>query len=196
MIAAAVLLGLLALLVGLLSLPVDLEVARRGRGLPTTVRVDWLGGRVSREFAPGAEEPSPEEEVEEEEGEEERPGRRGPGPARALAALRTPGLPSAVGRLLSRLGSAVRLRLAAATVRLSDPADTGRLWGMVGPGVAVLPAAWRTRLDLRPDFSPGKRTVTGRLTARLVPLRLVGAVAAFVLSPSVLRAGWRAARAG
>ena len=199
MTAAAVALVVAALVAGALAMPVEVEIDRPGRGLPTSVRVDWLAGRVSREFAPGAEEPAPEKEEEAEERvEEERegPGLRGPGPARALAAVGTPGLPSAVGRLLSRLASAMRLRLAAATIRLADPADTGRLWGLVGSGTALLPAAWRSRLDLRPDFSPGDAEVTGRLAARLVPLRLLGAVVAFLLSPAVLRAGWRAARAG
>ena len=190
--AAAVALGLLALVVlGALAVPVDLEVTRPGRGLPTSVRVGWLGGRVAWEPAPGAEEPA-----EAEEAEEESAGRRGPGIRRALAVLRSPGLGPAARRMLARLGAAVRLRRAAATVRLSDPADTGRLWGLLGPGAAALPADLRSRLHLRPDFSPGDTEVTGRLTARLVPLRLVAAVVAFLLSPSVLRAGWRAARAG
>ena len=198
--AAAVALGLLALALGALAVPVDLEVARPGGGLPTSVRVGWLGGRVAWEPVPGTEQPAEADEEEPappEAGEEEEPsGRRGPGVRRALAALRTPGLAPAAGRTLARLGAAVRLRRATATVRLPDPADTGRLWGLVGPGAAALPADWRTRLDLRPDFSPGEPEVTGRLTARLVPLRLVASVVAFVLSPAVLRAGWRAARAG
>ena len=199
---AAVALGLLALVAGLLAVPVEVQVTRPGRGLPTSVRVGWAGGRVSRTFAPGAEAPAAEETSEEEqdtegeEDEEERPGRRGAGPARAMAALRTPGLPAAAGRLLARLAGAVRLRRASAAVRLADPADTGRLWGLVGPGAAALPPEWRSRIHLRPDFSPGVGEVTGRLTARVVPLRLVAAVAAFALSPPALRAGWRAARAG
>ena len=196
--AAVVALGLLALVLGALAVPVDLEVARPGGGLPTSVRVGWLGGRVIWEPVPGtetqadAEEPAPPEGEE----EEEPSGQRRPGVRRALAALGTPGLAPTAGRTLARMGAAVRLRRAAATVRLPDPADTGRLWGLVGPGAAALPADWRTRLDLRPDFSPGEPEVTGRLTARVVPLRLVAAVLAFLLSPAVLRAGWRAARAG
>lgn len=195
--AAAVALGLLALVLGALAVPVDLEVTRPGRGLPTSVRIGWLGGRVAWEPVPGTEEPAEADEEELAPQEEEEPsGRRGPAGRRALAVLRTPGLAPAAGRTLARMGAAVRLRRAAATVRLPDPADTGRLWGLVGSGAAALPADWRTRLDLRPDFSPGEPEVTGRLTARLVPLRLVAAVVGFVLSPAVLRAGWRAARAG
>lgn len=199
LIAAAVLAGLLALALGTLAVPVDVEVRRPGRGLPTAVRIGWLAGRVEWEPAggeerPAEEGPAPEEEAEEEPEEEERARRRGPKPRDVLTALRTPGLGRAVGRLLSRLSGAVRLRRAVASVRLGDPADTGRLWGLVGPVVATLPARWRDRIDLRPDFSPGTADVAGRLRGRVVPLRLVAAALGLVLSPPVIRAGWRIVR--
>jgi len=201
LIAAAVLAGLLALALGTLAVPVDVEVRRPGRGLPTSVRIGWLAGRLEWEPAGGeerpaeAEGPAPEEEAEEEPEEDERARRRGPKLRDVVTALRTPGLGRAVGRLLSRLSGAVRLRRAAASVRLGDPADTGRLWGLVGPVVATLPARWRDRVDLQPDFSPGAADVAGRLRGRVVPLRLVAAALGFVLSPPVIRAGWRTVRA-
>lgn len=200
LIAAAVLAGLLALALGTLAVPVDVEVRRPGRGLPTAVRIGWLAGRlewepVGGEEGPAEEGPPPEEEAEEEPEEEERAGRRGPKPRSVATALRTPGLGRAVGRLLSRLSGAVRLRRADASVRLGDPADTGRLWGLAGPVVATLPARWRDRVYLQPDFSPGAADVAGRLRARVIPLRLVAATLEFVLSPPVIRAGWRIVRA-
>ena len=198
LIAAAALVGLLALAAGTLAVPVDVEVRRPGGGLPTAVRIGWLGGRVGWEPTAGEEAPPDGRAAEEEAGEEpeEEKEERAPRRRRALAALRTPGLGPAAGRLLSRLAAAVRLRWVAARVRLADPADTGRLWGVVGPLAATLPADWQGRVDLRPDFSPGEPDLAGGMRLRVVPLRLVAAVAGFVLSPAVVRAGWRAARAG
>ncbi|MDP2497462.1 MAG: hypothetical protein Q8W44_05640, partial [Candidatus Palauibacterales bacterium] len=114
--AAAVALGVLALVLGALAVPVELEVARPGDDLPTSVRIGWPGGRVAWEPVPGTETPAETDEEEpappEAEEEEEPSGRRGPGVRRALAALRTPGLAPTAGRALARVAAAVRLRRA------------------------------------------------------------------------------------
>lgn len=206
----AVLLGLFLLLVGVLAVPVEVEVRRPGGGADISLRLSWLSGRLlweptgpgrgGDESPPGAEEAEAPERAksepgpgEPEEGEEETS--RGPSLRGALAAARTPGLVPAARRLVSRASGAVRLREAEATVRLADPAATGRLWG-AWAALRGLAGPAGLRLRLRPDFGPGPADLAGRLRARVTPLRLVGAAAGFLLTPAVVRAGWRAFRAG
>lgn len=79
----------------------------------------------------------------------------------------------------------LRLRLG-----LGDPADTGRLWALVGPLAAVAQALPHAEVRVEPEFlKPALEFETqGRL--RVVPLQVLALVAAFVLSPPSIRA-WR-----
>lgn len=197
--AAWVLAGLLALGAALLAVPLGVELRLDGEGAAPAVRLRWLFGLVTAEPGGGeaAAGDAPERsEREEEPGDGEDAARRGPGPRAVLRALRSPGLGPSAGRLLRRTVGAVRLVRADGRVRLADPADTGRLWAVVGPATAILAPGDGAPIRLRPDFSPGGARVTGSASLRVVPLRLVAGLLAFVCSPPVIRAGWRLARAG
>jgi hypothetical protein len=115
--------------------------------------------------------------------------------AKALAVLRQAAFRRRVLRLIEELLGAAQLRQLGLWMRvgLGDPADTGRLWALVGPLNAVahnLPAA---EIRIEPEFveSAFEYEAEGRLL--VVPLRILAAAAAFALSPSSIRA-WRTLR--
>lgn len=82
-------------------------------------------------------------------------------------------------------GLALRLRLGA-----GDPAETGRLWALVGPLEAFALGLGVTALRFEPDFSEPALEFEAQGRLVLVPLQLLGLVAAFALAPASLRA-WR-----
>lgn len=80
----------------------------------------------------------------------------------------------------------VKLRLG-----FDDPADTGRLWALVGPLDAALQHLRAAQVHLEPEFGEAVFALRAHGRVCVVPLRLVGLVTAFVLSPASLRA-WHA----
>jgi hypothetical protein len=85
-------------------------------------------------------------------------------------------------RLLMRLG-------------LGDPADTGRLWALVGPLSAAAQNLPGAHVRIEPEFMDSVLEVRADGQLRLVPLQLICLAIAFVLSPPAIRA-WRIVRSG
>lgn len=77
---------------------------------------------------------------------------------------------------------------------LDDPADTGMLWGMVGPLLMALDALPVGRVRIHPDFTGTVVEINGRGHLRLVPIELIWVVLRFACAPVTLRAYWRARR--
>lgn len=191
-------LAVVILLVALLAIPLEVRFAlRRRQTLQGRVHVTWLFGRVRagggesrrREKARDAEEPSR---------------RDAPVPwksqrarlRRLVAVARTPGLASRLLRLSKQLVASVQLEAEGeGRFGLEDPADTGRVYGALAAVTAWLPAPVAgSRIE--PDFSGPRLEFELRGRARIVPLRSLGPLIAFLVSPAALRAAWRAARAG
>lgn len=202
--------GLLLIVVAALCVPVDLSLRiRRRRRLHARGRARWLFGLVEVPLgrAGEAEEPSATAaEPEDRPADDERStpdrkrarGRRRTSPARrVLAALRTPGFPGRLVRLLPDLVRRIELRQLRVRMRIGrdDPADTGMLWGLLGPVSAIL-AANGADVVLSPDFQRAVLVMDATAGLRVVPIRLLGGVLGFLLAPVTLRAGWAAARAG
>lgn len=170
---------LLLLLVVLLAAPVtvwvDLHRRERLRG---QARIRALFGLVKAELPgpPGAKKKKPPP-----------PRRRRPG--LALAALRSPGLLSAALLCLERLLRAVRVRDldGLLCLGLDDPADTGLVWGVLGPAVFL---GGRRFPGLRavPSFEGERLHVDATGTAVVVPLEVLLIALAFLLTPATLRA--------
>lgn len=95
-----------------------------------------------------------------------------------------------VGRAVHPHGLHLRLRLG-----LGDPADTGRLWGLLGPLSALARSVENADVRIEPDFTDAALDFEARGRFVLIPLRLMGLAIAFLLSPSTIRA-WRTLRAG
>jgi len=75
-------------------------------------------------------------------------------------------------------------------VGLDDPADTGRLWAVLGPMSVVLSNAREEMIKIEPVFHEPFFEFEGRGNIRLVPLQLVYLTLGLIISPSV----WRAVR--
>jgi hypothetical protein len=73
---------------------------------------------------------------------------------------------------------------------MGDPADTGRLWALLGPLNAAADNLRHAEVQIEPDFADSSLEFQfdGRL--RVVPLQLVALATGFALSPASLRA-WR-----
>lgn len=156
-------------LFGLVRLRVELPAAARpGREVPD------VPGRAARSREPGQ------------------------GPMRLVRAyLGDSDFRRRVHRLLADLRgdvrpAALRLRL---RVGLDDPADTGRLWALLGPLGAIAAARAGADLRLEPDFTRPVLQWQASGRVRVVPLRSLWVLGAFVLSPATRRA-WQARPAG
>jgi hypothetical protein len=78
-------------------------------------------------------------------------------------------------------------------IGLDDPADTGRLWALVGPiaGVAINLRSAEVRIE--PEFLAPVFEVKSHGELRLIPLQFIALVTAFIVSPTTLHA-WRTLR--
>lgn len=197
--------ALFGLLVLLLAVPVGVEFRLRGidaLGGHATVR--WLFGLVRLRFdvPSGSARLSGRGTVREEgrevgrdEAREEqpRPARRARGD-RAWQLLRDAAFRRRVMRLAHDLLaaahlSALRLRL---RLGLGDPADTGRIWALLGPLGATLRAIGAFDVHLEPEFMEAVLDFEAQGRGRLVPLHVVALGVAFALSPAAMRAWWSA----
>jgi hypothetical protein len=94
-------------------------------------------------------------------------------------------------RLLQRLAHAVHWRTLRLHVLfgLDDPADTGCLWGVLGPlSTALFPA--HADVVIQPTFEGPVFAFQGTAEVRVVPLRIARVLLLFALSPAT----WRALR--
>ena len=78
----------------------------------------------------------------------------------------------------------VRLRL---RVGLGDPADTGQLWGFLGPMAGLLGSVREIAIVLEPEFEDEVLEFDGDGCVRVVPLRLILLFIALMLSPALWR---------
>lgn len=180
--------GLLLLLVVLLAIPVELKFDLRrweGEG-KSSVALVWLFGAVRLPLSSkGRSMPKKPRKVEQ--GKE---GRSRAGPGRMLAMLQTEGFPGRVLQLARDLFRRIRIRDLSLDARLGldDPADTGWLWGVVGPLAAMLPASRAMQVSVQPDFAAEVFEYQGRGHISLIPLQVLALLVAFALSPVTLRA--------
>ena len=191
LVVIAVLAGLVLLL---LAVPVDVSFGLEGiEELRGQIAIGWLFGLVRfRIPVPRASKPPPEREAEPKVAKvRARPEARGRG-TRVLAVLRQAGFRQRVYRLAKRLVGAAHLQELRLRMRLGlgDPADTGRLWAVVGPLSAAAQNLRNAQVWIEPDFvdSVLEFKAHGRLV--LVPLQVVVVAISFARSPPSIRA-WR-----
>ncbi len=80
----------------------------------------------------------------------------------------------------------IRLRLG-----LGDPADTGRLWAVMGPVSVLLGSIPQAQVSIEPDFMEAQLRLESKGQIRLYPIRIIGLMLVTALSPQT----WRALRA-
>jgi hypothetical protein len=187
-----VLAALLGLVLLLLAVPVGLEFRLAGiEPFTGEVGIRWMFGLVRFRFpVPEVATKTPRPKAAKVRVRPEPRGRR----RNVLAALRQAAFRRRVHRLVGDLVRAVHLQRLRLLMRLGlgDPADTGRLWAVVGPLNAV---AQLGDVDVRiePEFVEPvlEFKADGRLW--LIPLRFLALALGFALSPPAIRA-WRTLR--
>jgi len=75
-------------------------------------------------------------------------------------------------------------------IGLGDPADTGRLWAIIGPIAAMAQNFRSVAVRIEPEFIDPVFEIESHGRFRLVPIQFVALTVAFMLSPTMLRA-WR-----
>lgn len=189
MLVVWILLALLAGLLALLAVPLELafSVRRHGGRREGRGSLRWLFGLVRVRLG------GPGERVRAGPGRpaSRRPRRGGGGARRMLALVQVEGFGSRLLRLARDLFRRIRIQELSLRVRLGldDPADTGRLWAVVGP-LAALPGLRRVAIE--PEFAAETFELDGRGRIRIVPLRLLSVLLRFALSPVTLRAVYAA----
>ena len=184
------LLGILALLLGLitlLSVPVDLAFrVRRQTSFRTELTVRWMFGLV--EFPLKRRKPR---------GKPAKPKAKKRGRAarllpRLLGAVQSARFRRRLFRFCRDIIAALRLRDCGLRLRLGfdDPADTGVVWAFVAPLIAFLQAREAANVDVGADFERETLELDAGGKVRLIPAHLAWIFLVFALSPVTLRTAW------
>ena len=79
-------------------------------------------------------------------------------------------------------------------IGLVDPADTGRLWAVIGPIAGMAQNLRSAAVRIEPEFLDPVFEVESHGQFRLVPIQFIALTVAFILSPTMLRAWLRLRR--
>jgi len=187
----------LGLLVALLAIPVTLRFdVAWDQTLRQDIRLLWAFGLVRVRLAPRP------EDKQKREAEAEPTAPKPPRAARnrpkrnVLGALRLKRFRRRMLQFVRDLWHAVHKRDVMLRIRLGlgDPADTGRLWALLGPLSGWLATLREAEVTIEPEFFEPTLEVESHGSIRVVPLRVIGIVLALVLSPTMWQ-GLRAMRA-
>jgi hypothetical protein len=104
-----------------------------------------------------------------------------------LAAIRQKPFRRRIVRFIGDLWRAVHKKDLSLRVRvgLGDPADTGRLWAIVGPIAGLLATVEGAAIAIEPEFSDSAFEFNSAGSIRLIPLQLIWMTIALLLSPSI-----------
>lgn len=179
----------LSLVVILLAMPVTLTYRFSWPQAPSAdLKVNWAFGLVRADVSPGSGKPKPGKPA----AAGKKAGRRRKSKGRrpnVMAAIRQP----AFRRRMFRFGSDVWRAIHKQNVRLmvrmglGDPADTGRLWAVLGPLSGILARRRDIRIAIEPDFLDATLDVDSSGTVRIVPLQLAIIALGLLFSPPVWR---------
>jgi hypothetical protein len=185
----AVILGPLLLAVFLLSIPVDLAFFfESGKVSRSRIRIGWLFGLIGQDL--GGAKSGREKKPEEMKAKKRRMTFRA-----ALVAFNARGFAAGVLLLGRRLLSSVQVRKVDIDIQVGtgEPAETGLLFGLIRPSVALAQPGFSSNIRIEPNFF--EETFEGHAmgTVRVYPIKLIPPLIAFVLSPATFR-GVRALR--
>ena len=189
MLVSAIVLGPFFLTVLLLCIPVDLAFSYEiGEGSRTRMRVGWLFGLIGKEL--GGETKGREKKPKEMKAKKGRRSFRGP-----LAVFRARGFSARLLLLARRLVRSVQVRDVDIEFRVGtgDPMETGLLFGVIRPGVALAQSGISPNIRIEPNFVEETFEGHARGALRVYPIKLVPPLLAFALSPATFR-GFRALR--
>jgi len=179
----------LSLIVILLAVPVSLTYRCSWKQtLSVDLRLNWAFGLVRADVSPDLENP--------ESKQREAAGSKGSWWARSrgrksnfMAAIRQPRFRRRILRFVSDLWSAIHKQDVRLWVRtgLGDPADTGRLWAVLGPLSGLFSRSGDISIAIEPDFLDATLEVDSSGTVRVVPLQIVVVALGLLVSPTLWR---------
>lgn len=186
---------LLALLIALLAVPLTVVFSiHRIKETKGVVRFLWLFGLVRFQLripqaARARPQPAPTA------GEKEKSPRQRKQKASAgemLSLIKQPALRQRVYKFIGDILRATHARNLFLRLRigLGDPADTGHLWAIIGPISAMARNLRSVAVRIEPEFVDPVFEIESHGRFRLVPIQFIALTAAFMLSPTMLRA-WR-----
>lgn len=190
--------AILLSLILLLAIPVNLVYAlRRETNWSGRVIVYWMFGKVRFHMRPGRQrKPSKPRRRRHRLRRASRMGKQVVRRRRRIfAALRTPGFIRRIIKLTRDLLRALKPRRLRVEfiIGLDDPADTGRLWGLLAPlrllfGTRSIGKSSGVSVEITPDFIGPRFTGYSCASVQFVPLQLIGLFVGFAFSPPLLRA--------
>ena len=189
MLIPAIVLGAFFLGVFLLSIPVDLAFSyQSGEGSRSRMRIRWLFGLISKEL--GGEKKGREKKPKEMKAKKGRRSFRGP-----LAVFRARGFSARLLLLARCLVRSVQVRDVDIEFRVGtgDPMETGLLFGVIRPGVALARSGISPNIRIEPNFVEETFEGHARAAVRVYPIKLIPSLIAFAVSPATFR-GVRALR--
>jgi hypothetical protein len=192
--AAIFIVAVLGALLALLAVPVDVAFRLEGiEPLKGQVTIRWLLGAVvlrvpvpragkAGEAVQGAKTPV----------KARAKPRKRRGRGNIFAVLRQADFRRRLWRLLNDFVAAAQFRELRLRLRLGldDPADTGRLWALLGPLAAAAQNLRNAEVRIEPEFIDAALEFHAAGQLRLIPLQYVTLAIGFVLSPVSIRA-WR-----
>ncbi len=190
MFLSTLLVSALLLFFFLLLTPVDLEGRMVWNDRPETrIRIGWLFGLVHKDL--GGEEEEKEREPPEDDEKKKKNKKRIDG-REVLQIIRIEGMPGRLEELATGLISALRIRFFRVHLRvgLADPADTGRLLGLLWSMIAPLEAFFPMDAKIEPNFYEEVFGAEMAGVVRVWPIRVAPPVVRFLLSRPAWKAGW------
>ena len=183
MLIPAIVLGLFFLAVLFLSIPVDLTFSyERGESSRSRMRIGWLFGLIGKEL--GGEKKGREKKPKEMKAKKGRRSFRGP-----LAVFRARGFSGRLLLLARRLLRSVQVRDVDVELQVGtgDPAETGLLYSVIGPSVALARSGISPNIRIEPNFV--EETFEGHVRGfvRVYPIKVIPSLIAFALSPATFR---------
>lgn len=180
--------ALLALLLLLLAVPIRVRFRLdRVERVEGQVRIDWLFGLVRWVIGIPTATKAKSARKRPRKTAQRRKARK---PRNSLAPLRQSPFRRRVIRLAKDVLRATHARDVYLRLRigLGDPADTGRLWAILGPIAGIAANVRKADLRLEPEFMDPVLELESHGEFRLIPLQFVYLASAFLLSPATLRA--------
>ncbi len=105
----------------------------------------------------------------------------------SLAVIRQKAFRRRVFRFLRDIWRAMRKQDLSLRVRigLGDPADTGRLWAVIGPVAGLLTEVQEASIDIVPEFTDTVFEFDSSGKIRVIPLQMIYLTLGLLLSPSI-----------
>ena len=187
MLTAAVVLFILFFL---LIVPLEAEFKFNNlNGNEKTVRVKALFGLVSKTVYPtdksGSHKNKEKTEVKKEK-------KSGSGPSKIISVLRNGKFLRKTVHTFKKLLFSIKPKLKHLHIRLglNDPADTGIIWGLIGPVSGVLYGFTEKEVVIEPDFLDPSLGLNTQGSISIVPLELLYILLCYLLSPTVIKTYW------